>query len=402
VGLLLRSIAVPLLRRLALSSSIALSLGAALVACANTEDKTSPKVVHDAGDASVDTEPLDQGFVVPDTTPDTHFDPDAACLRDSHAGVRLPPNILILFDRSASMQLCPDPSVTSCPAEDKWTQATTAIQQLLLTQPKDLRVGLKFFGTTDDSCTDADYARPDVALGPLSMTMTQINCWTGRASCAGISPPSFSMYTEMAPALRGAIAYMRAVKVDGQRLVILITDGDPTACDATNQVADVITAAANGFGGTPKIATYVIGVPGSTVQNLSQVAAAGGGKRVPTCIGGTLDPLNACHYQIGAGNVQADLQKALYDITNKARTCLFKIPPSTGDAATFDPGQVNVDLTAGGTTTELVRDVTHTNGWDYTDGNTTITIFGASCDTVLYDNTSLVDIVFGCPTKTPA
>jgi hypothetical protein len=234
------------------------------------------------------------------------------------------------------------------------------------------------------------------------MTMTQINCWTGRASCAGISPPSFSMYTEMAPALRGAIAYMRAVKVDGQRLVILITDGDPTACDATNQVADVITAAANGFGGTPKIATYVIGVPGSTVQNLSQVAAAGGGKRVPTCIGGTLDPLNACHYQIGAGNVQADLQKALYDITNKARTCLFKIPPSTGDAATFDPGQVNVDLTAGGTTTELVRDVTHTNGWDYTDGNTTITIFGASCDTVLYDNTSLVDIVFGCPTKTPA
>jgi hypothetical protein len=63
---------------------------------------------------------------------------------------------------------------------------------------------------------------------------------------------------------------------------------------------------------------------------------------------------------------------------------------------------VNVDLTAGGTTTELVRDVTHSNGWDYTDGNTTITIFGASCDTVLYDNTSLVDIVFGCPTKTPA
>ncbi len=402
--MLLRSIAVPSLRRLALCTSVAVSLGAAVVACSQQIDKNSGGTSgHDAGDASVDTAPVDEGFTQPDVVVDTHLDPDAQCLRDPHTGVRLPPSILILFDRSASMADCPDPAVTSCPAADKWTEATSAIQQLMIGSAKDLRFGLKFFGTPDDSCTDADYAKPDVPIGPLSMTETQIDCWMGRASCFGITPVTPATYTEMAPALRGGISYLRALKADGQRIVVLITDGDPNSCDtANNQVADVIAAAANGWGGTPKVMTYVIGVPGATVSNLSQVAAAGNGKRTPSCVGGTLDPKLACHYQIGTGNVEGDLQNALYEITNKAKTCLFKIPAPTGDAATFDPAQVNVDLKASGTTTELVRDTKQLNGWDYTDGGTTITIFGAPCDTVLLDSTSEVDIVFGCPTKTPA
>ena len=388
-------------RRIAIAASFALVVAASGGACAQHIDKSGATGAtdHDAGaDGALDT-----GFVLTDGAPtDTHLDPDATCLRDPEQSTRIPPSILILFDRSASMADCPDAAVTNCPGATKWAEATTAIEQLLLSLPKDLRFGIKFFGTNDDSCADADYAKPDVPIGPLSLTQVQIDCWLGAASCAGITPMKPLTLTEMAPALRGGIRYLRAIPADGARIVILITDGDPSNCDATNQVADVIAAAANGWGGTPKVRTYVIGVPGATVSNLSQIASAGNGKRTPSCVAGTLDPLQACEYQIGAGNVEADLQAALYDITNKARTCTFKIPPPSGDAAAFDPGQVNVDVTTAGTTTELPRDTTQTNGWDYTDGGDSVTIFGPTCDTILTDDTTTVDVVFGCPTKMPS
>jgi FlaG/FlaF family flagellin (archaellin) len=204
----------------------------------------------------------------------------------------------------------------------------------------------------------------------------------------------------MGPALRGGISYLKSLSATGQRIAILITDGDPTSCSSGNTITDVIAAAKAGYTGSPKVTTYAIGVPGSTVANLSQVAYAGGGKRIASCIANTSTVSQACHYQIGVASMQADLLKALNDITGKSLTCVFKLPTSTGDAG-VDLGAVNVDLTTSGGTSELGRDTSHTNGWDYTDGDTTITLYGPPCDAVMTDGTAKVDILLGCPTKTP-
>jgi hypothetical protein len=396
--------------RLALTSALTLALVPSLADCSAGATKEGSSLLPDGAQAGDDATSGDDGSTSDDTgwvlgdsngQTDTAIDPDAACAAQSYDGVRIPPNILLVFDQSGSMSDCADPSQFSCPGADKWASATTAVQQLLAAAPPDINIGIKFFGTVNDSCSDADYARPDVAIGPLSTTQKPIDCWLGKGTCPGITAASPQTLTEMAPAMRGGIAYLKSLKADGQRIAILITDGDPTNCDATNQISDVITAAANGYNGTPKVITYAIGVPGSTIANLSQVAAAGGGKRIPTCTANTSNASQACHYQIGTSNVQADLLKALNDITGKSLTCVFKVPASTADGGMADPNQVNVNLTVGGTTTTLGRDTTHQNGWDYTDGGSTITLYGQPCQTVLSNGTAKVDILLGCPTKGP-
>ncbi len=396
-----------------LSSAVALCALVAITGCSapGTDKNGNPFGGNDGGedgsvpgdDGSVPGD--DTGFVLGDTAvgqPDTHIELDAACASSSYNGVRIPPNILLIFDQSGSMSDCADGSFSPCSAgvPDKWTSATKALSALLAAAPADINIGIKFFGTPSDSCNDADYAKPDVPIGPLATTRNPIDCWLGLGtSCSGITPATPQTLTEMAPALRGGITYLKGIKADGPRIAILITDGDPTSC-SNNAISDVITAAGNGLSGTPKVITYAIGVPGSTIKNLSQVAAAGGGKRTPTCTANTTNANLACHYQIGTGNVQADLLKALNDITGKALSCVFKVPASSGDAG-VDLGAVNVNLTTGGTTTTLGKDTSHTSGWDYTDGNTTITLYGPACNTVLTDGTSKVDIILGCPTKIP-
>jgi hypothetical protein len=400
--------------------------------CGAGTDKNAPAPLgHGSGDdASAPDEGLSLGgedadFVLPDSGGGGgHLDPDAACAATSFTGTRVPPSILLIFDQSGSMSSCPDPFALSCPGKDKWSSATAAIHDLLATAPHDLNVGIKFFSvmlpgakacTSDsscssnelcvggkcatESCSDSDYANPDVAVAPLSSTQTPIDCWLGKATCPGITAAKPMTNTVMAPALRGGISYLKSLKADGQRIAILITDGDPTSCTG-NAISDVIAAAGAGASGSPRVVTYAIGVPGATIKNLSPVAAAGGGKRMPSCIANTTNEAAACHYQIGAGNVQADLLAALNDITGKSLSCVFKVPAASGDAG-VDPGAVNVNLTSGGATSTLNRDATHANGWDYTDGGATITLYGAPCTSVLGSGSTKVDILLGCPTKVP-
>lgn len=342
-------------------------------------------------DANVD----ETGFILDSAggQGDSHIDPDAACAVATSAGERVPPNILLLFDHSGSMS-------TTEGSQTRWASATGAINDLLPKLPADVRLGLKLFEAVQgDTCASATYSKPDVAMGPVASTSKSIQCWIGKATCAGITAASPTGLTPMMFAEQGAVTYMKGLALDGQKVIILITDGTPEDfCTPTSTVAGVIAAA--NAGKLANVTTYVIGVPGGDISTLSQVASAGGGKRTPTCVASTTDPTKACHYQIGSGNVQADLLKALDDITGKSLTCVFKVPTASGDAG-VDPTQVNVNLTVGGASTTLNKDTTHMSGWDYTDGGSTITLYGSPCNTVLTDGTSKVDILLGCPTKVP-
>jgi hypothetical protein len=342
-------------------------------------------------DAFVD----ESGFILDSASGqgDSHIDPDAACAVATSAGERVPPNILLLFDHSGSMS-------TTEGGQTRWASATGAINDLLPKLPTDIRLGLKFFEAIQgDTCASATYSKPDVAIGPIASTSKSIQCWIGKATCPGITAASPSGLTPMMYGEQGAVTYMKGLALDGNKVIILITDGTPEdSCSPTSTVSGVVAAA--NAGKIANVTTYVIGVPGGDIAALSQVASAGGGKRTPTCVANTTDATKACHYQIGSGNVQADLLKALDDITGKSLTCVFKVPAASGDAG-VDPTQVNVNLTVGGMSSTLNKDTAHMSGWDYTDGGTTITLYGAPCTTVLTDGTSKVDILLGCPTKVP-
>ena len=342
----------------------------------------------------------DEGGLTLDGAPteDARIDPDSACASSKYDAKRIPPNLYVLFDHSGSMK-----EITAGTAS-KWDGSTKALTALVTDSGDDLKVGLKFFPAKDTkSCDLALYATPDVAVAPLATSRKPIECWLGTATgCPGITAETPGGNTPMAIALQGAIEYMKKTYVgDGTRVVVLFTDGDPNGCGS---IADVITAATVGPAApTPPVLVYVIGAPGGTVSNLSRVAAAGGGKRFAACVPDTSDATKACHYQIGAADFEKDLLAALADIKGKALTCTFDIPSTSGgDGGTVDPGKVNVDFTDAKGTVTLPKDTSHANGWDYTDGGKTITIYGPDCDKLKSDAAATIQLIFGCKTKGPA
>lgn len=143
------------------------------------------------------------------------------------------------------------------------------------------------------------------------------------------------------------------------------------------------------------VRTFVIGVPGSQGFRavLSRMAEAGGTKAKPGCSSAGPD---YCHWDMTtATDFGAALKDVLAKIGGAALSCEYPLPPKDG---TFDPTKVNVELSAGGTSADLPRDASHTDGWDYSADGDTIILYGPACDKAKSASDGSVTLLFGCPT----
>jgi hypothetical protein len=333
---------------------------------------------------------------------------DAACAAATYTGKKIPASLLILLDRSGSMS-----------KDGKWAAAVSALQKALASADNDLPVGLLFFPegkwslggcalTPNDPACASVYAdsgckdiktTPDVPVDILTKTRAAI---TGKLTST--SPNGDTTPTRWG--LKNSWAYMQKLSAKADRFVVLVTDGEPTVYSPKTTVGgfsipesaieckDQMTIEAEALAassGMPPVKTFVIGAPGSekASPHLSRIAVNGKTRRTPTC-----DPTKGeCHYQIGSGSFETDLEKALNDITGKIATCIFEVPTGTD----VDPNRVNVSVDA----TDAYRDETHADGWDYTDGTKTrIEIHGPLCDQIKKNpSTVVVKIVLGCVTR---
>lgn len=125
-----------------------------------------------------------------------------------------------------------------------------------------------------ESCDAAIYTTPAVEVSDLPTQAPQVISSLRRTRLLGSTPT--------APALLGAVDFARAraqAEPEHEVLVVLITDGSPTACSpmAAEGIADI---AAGALSGHPSIATYVIGVfaDGDSfgIANSQRWALAGG------------------------------------------------------------------------------------------------------------------------------
>lgn len=264
---------------------------------------------------------------------------DLACVEESYEGESVPLDIYILFDQSGSMcscldppggQLCPDPS-----CRETRLDAVRKATGLFLEDPRSagIGVGLTFFGKQpigQASCEVSEYRSAAVDIGLLPAHAPAI-----QNALASIAPTG---ETPTAAAIRGACEYAVARKraVPQRELVILLlTDGKPEAprtcltgtgpCCPT--LDDAVSAAAECRGGNPGVRTYVLGV-GDLLQNLEQIAIAGGSERA---------------YLVEGGNVSEDVLKALNQIRGDAAIpCEMTLPePPGGQTLAYD--QVNVE-----------------------------------------------------------
>lgn len=329
---------------------------------------------------------------------------DAACMTNTLDGQRVPTNLMILLDRSGSMNNR-DSMNTGRPT--KWESAVAGLTSLLNRLSDNARVGITFFPSTRNPSDVASYATPAVAVAPLR---------TNRAALLGaLRGASPGGNTPMICGFGGVQRYFQSYTADGSRNVILITDGVPTeecgmdlpmcsllppdfACLLSREVPiqnQVRVAVARTAMSSPPIKVYIAGTPEASDTFLSDLAVIGNTPRAPGC-----RESMSCHYRLQTMSFESDLTMALQDIESRALTCEFQV---NADPSRVDPDRVNVSIQGMGMSSPslIPRDVDHRSGWDYTEGRRSIVVYGAACDQIRTDPQVRVQIVFGCPTITP-
>jgi hypothetical protein len=301
---------------------------------------------------------------------------DANCGATRNTAMRVPPDLLLVFDRSGSMLEDPTTGDDCAPAAtcpSKWNQATTAVNTAVAGSQTTIRWGLKLFSTNGNGCMVAPGAQVDVGLNTEPAIATALRA-------AG---PSGSTPTTMAMTLAGD--YLASLTTPNPRFIVLVTDGQPTCAggdgdgdDSPAAVAAVVAQAARGYG------TFVVGIATSSVTmantTLTQMSAAGMHARVGT----------PNYYVV---NNTAELVAALGKIGTQVGSCTFNL-------ASAPPDPSNVVVLADGKI--VPKDAQPTdNGWMYGAGMTSVTLTGSYCQDVMGGVTTNVETLFGCGGITP-
>jgi hypothetical protein len=305
----------------------------------------------------------------------------------------LPPDLLIVLDRSGSMDSAPPAGGAT-----KWVQVATALKQTVMQLQGQIKWGIEYFPTDNDCGVSANV---DVPIGALNATQIQMSIDAHTPN--GNTPTRAGIDTGM--------KYLQTVQDPNPKYILLATDGEPncavgappsgtcTSCppgttpmgqtccfgavciipcpgsipggpDAAGAVAAVDAAAKAGIG------TFVIGIAtGGAEQVMNDMADKGGHAR----------PGPQKYYPVAN---QQDLVNAVGAIAGQIISCTFPLqsPPSSPDL---------VDVFVNGT--KVSQDKSHMNGWDYGPGNNSIQFYGAACTSLQSGSAQQVQAVYNCP-----
>jgi hypothetical protein len=299
------------------------------------------------------------------------------CGQTSVSVMPVPPDILIVQDKSLSMSM--DPSGGNCaptaPAGcSKWSQVSAAMDTVVMATQGAVNWGLIFFAS-DNMC--------GVNTTP-SVSIAANNYPAVSQAYAGNQPSS---YTPTQAAVNAAAAYMKTLTDPNPKYLLLATDGIPNciAGDRTFMMDDspgattaVMNAAAAGF------PTFVVGI-GDTKGDatLNMFAMAGGEPQTGSADGNLF-------YEV---NSTSDLVTALTKIVGQATSCTF---PLTGVSGNLDKVAVSAK-DAAGNAIEIMQDPV--NGWSYTDATkTAIILNGDACNNLKSVTYTGFQFIYTCAT----
>jgi hypothetical protein len=282
----------------------------------------------------------------------------------------VPPNLLVVLDRSCTMQQL----VAGTP---KWTIAAQAIDELTSDYLGQIRFGLTLF--PDHGGQDCQQGAIPIPVGPGNEAAIQSLL---DASTAPADPnyPDGPCVTNIDTAMQQAAGEPAFNDPDRSSYVLLVTDGKQQSCSAaggdtgTMQIISTLLQIRN-------VPTFVLGF-GSAVDpaQLNAFAQAGG---VPAA-----DP-QAQYYQ---AEDQASLEAALGAIAQQAIACVVQL-----QAVPEDPSQLYVFFNDD--PTPIPADPAQ--GWQYDPATNQITFYGASCEALQSGSVSDVDVVYGCTEPPP-
>jgi hypothetical protein len=315
----------------------------------------------------------------------------------------LPANILVVLDRSGSMN-CNLPPITESAACEKnpvpsdmtqptkWAVVRKALKDAVAALPPTASVGLSYFNTNDECGANSS---PSVGVKLLNQ---------GQIDALGSNLDGAKAFggTPIVGATVLAFKHLhQQAQVSGNKFVLLLTDGAET-CDA-EKISELATEIPKATG--VNIRTFVIGAPGSEPARgmLSEMAYLGGTAQSATCQHGGLGAAAGdCHFDMTTTkDFGADLAIALKRISGSL-TCSFDLP--TSQSGPIDLTRVNVRYTKGSAPgIDIPQDKNSpcqagAQGWQYSSDNTRILLCGSICDEVRNDVSGRIDIVLGCTT----
>ncbi len=243
-------------------------------------------------------------------------------------------------------------------------------------------------------CDPAVHDRPAVAIADLPGAQTRLLDSLNANSPSGGTP--------MGPAVRGALAHIRArlQASPGRRAaLILASDGIPSDVCAMGDIPAIAADLAAARQGPPSIPTYVIGVFAAdelvmSKMEMDRLAMAGGS--------------NQAFVLEANADLTRRLQEALEQIRGAALACEYQIPPPTGGPIDFAKVNVRYTGSAGSENVPYVERADRCDpmrgGWYYDvppamGVPTRILTCDATCRRFAADKAGKVELVFGCGTQ---
>jgi hypothetical protein len=298
--------------------------------------------------------------------------PGGECGGQEATAEAVPPNLLLVLDRSCSM-------TAKVASVTKWEIAVGAINTMTTSFLGKIRFGLTLFPDRGDG-KDCQQTNFPVPVGPDNEQAIQ-DLLTASLVASDANFPDGPCVTNIDTAMQQAATDPALQDTERDSYVVLITDGKQAGCNAaggdngTTQIIGDLFA-------NEGVPTFVIGFgDGIDPVQMDIFAQAGG---VPSA-----DPA-ADYYK---AEDQASLDAALAEIASKTLGCVYDLEETPEDANKI---YVFFDNTA-----EVPRDPNHEDGWDYDPATNQVTFYGDACDTLKAGEVDDVDIVFGCKAPTP-
>ncbi len=313
-------------------------------------------------------------------------DPYGICVTGGECGASefdltsVPPNLLLVLDRSCSMTQgrtnLEDVSAT------KWVPVIDAMVQVTTALNAEIRFGLEVFpdGLSEESeCLQNPSGEITVPVGPDGGVQVAATLQAARTDTTHPIYPGEPCQTNTWAAL--VQASQQAALADPERTsyVVLITDGEPYCSDRSQR-----SEADDGL--------------------INEVIADLAARGVPTFVVGfgdvaDVDPEALARYAVSGGTASSDkpyydaadgaqLLTALQDIASAIVDCDFSLgetPPTDDLYVFFDD------------VTQIARDPTHVEGWDYDPATNSLAFFGQACQMLQSDQIVDIDVVYGCP-----
>lgn len=300
---------------------------------------------------------LDGTVAVTDLGPPMDFGiPDNTCASVTIGTTHQTPNVILLVDRSGSMDNTFDMGMS------RWQVLYNALMAspggLVSSLQDAVRFGLVMFTGRGTGCPDLMSVMP-----PVLHNYDPIN--------AVYMPATPGTNTPTGESLAAVVAMLSTMTLPpGPTIILLATDGEPNTCTSTTDHAGgqamAIAAAMNA-----QSMGYVVDAIGVATDvalaNLSQVAMAGGGTAVSV-------------------TDSASLAAALTSIVGGALSCTLLLDGMV-DPAMACSGDVRIN--------DMPISCGDPNGWDVVDMNH-IVLRGTSCDTLLHTSGATVTATFPC------